>query len=112
MKLLKISSIVLLSFVFMGLFIPNLSAKHHHYKKYRSTSFAINFNVERPYYYAPVYPAPAYVERTIVQPVQPVVQERVYYPYPCYRQVVVERPYAERVYVHPQLSFYSAWAWR
>lgn len=122
MKLLKFSSILLCSFIFMGLCIPQLSAKHHRSKSYRSTSFSINFNVDRPAYYPPVAyvtpiptPAPAYVERTIIQPVQPtapIIQERVYYPYPCYRQVIVERPYVERVSVHPQFSFYSSWGWR
>jgi hypothetical protein len=106
MNFLKKSSIILFSLFFMWICMPQLSAKHHSHK-HRSTSFAINFNVARPTVYAPVC-RPAYVERTIVRP-YPVVEERVYYPY--YQQVIVERPYAERVYVRPQFSYYSSWGW-
>lgn len=121
MRLYKLSSILFLAAISMWAFMPQLSAKHHK-RSYRSTSFALNLNFERPRVYepvviAPVAAAPAYVERTTyVQPyapVAPVVQERVYYPYYQqqyqYQPVVVERPYAQRVYVHPQLSYYTAW---
>lgn len=108
MKVFKFSSIILMSLLLMGVCIPELSAKHHRYKQ-RSSSFSLNFNVapSRLYEPVPVY-RPTYVERTtIVRPYQPVVEERVYYP--AYREVIVERPCAPRVYVQPQFSFHSSW---
>lgn len=118
MRIVKATSLILFAFLFMGAFMPSLSAKHHHnkYKVYKcrstSTAFGLNLNfdarpryVEYNNYVAP--PAPCY-ERVVMAPYySPVVEERVYYPAPVYRQrVIVERPYAERVYVQPQFSYW------
>lgn len=99
MKAIKISSIALLSVLFIWFAMPQLSARHH-----SRTSFSFNLNMDpRPRYveYGYAYPvAPAY---TVVQP----------YGYPTYyapQTVIVERPYAERVYVYPRAS-YSYWGY-
>jgi hypothetical protein len=129
MKIIKTSSVILLSLFFMWMFVPHLSAKHHYNKYYkyknRSSAFALNFNVVNPApryveynYVAPApcptpYPAPCY-ERVVVAPTyRPYVEERVYYPAPApvpvYReQVIVERPYTSGIYIQPQFSF-SYW---
>lgn len=117
MKMVKITSIILFAFISMWAFMPSLSARHHHkYKVYKSrstsTAFGLNLNFDaRPRYaeynnyIAP--PAPCYAPVVVAAPYRPVVEERVYYPAPVYRQqVIVERPYAEHVYVHPQFSYW------
>lgn len=110
MKVLKFSSVFILACLFMWLLAPQLSAKHHSHKsRSRSTAFSLNLHLGQPCLYQPVC-QPAYVARTtIVQPiVQPVIEQRAYYP-TYYREVVVERPYTERVYIQPQFSYYSFW---
>lgn len=99
MKLFKISSIVFLTVLFMSAFTPELSAKSRTYVSF-------NLNVDpcpRYVQYNYVAPAPTYA---VVQ--QPVYAERVYYPAPApvYQQVVVQRPYVERVSVQPQFSYW------
>lgn len=124
MKMAKLTSITLFSFILMWAFMPSLSAKHHHkYRVYKSrstsTAFGLNLNFDaRPRYVeynnymapppAPMpIPAPCY-ERVVVAPLyRPVVEQRVYYPAPVYReQVIVERPYAPSVYIQPQFSYW------
>jgi hypothetical protein len=103
MRFFKGSSIVLFSLLFMWICIPHLSAKHHRHK-HCSTSFSFNFNIAKP---KPVYvpvSRPVYVERTLVRPCVPVVQERIYYPY--YQPIIVERP-TIGFSIQPQFSYYS-----
>lgn len=98
MKIFKFSSLMLFAVLMMSAFAPNLNAKTY-------TSFSFNLNVDpAPRYVAVAPPPPAY---TVVRPYAPaaVVQERVYYP-SYYQEVVVRRPYAERVYVHPHHAYW------
>ncbi|MBA3720821.1 MAG: hypothetical protein H0W88_00295 [Parachlamydiaceae bacterium] len=100
MKAFKLSSILLFSFFMMGIFTTDLSAGCH-------SSFCLSLNLApRPAPVAYVQPAPVYV----AQP-YPYYAERVYYPAPAYQEVVVRRPYAERVYVQPHYhhAHYSYW---
>lgn len=109
MSKIKAISIGLLSCLFLLAAMPQLSAKHHggrgHRSNYRSSSFALNFNLPAPavsYYssnctYQPV-PAPVYYNP---------YYQTYYQPYPVYTQTVVAPP----VYVQPSLSFYSSWGW-
>ncbi len=108
MKIAKFSSVIVLSFLFMWIFMPQLSAKHHHNYKHRSSSFSFNLNLgqallgsfSRPHYYE---------EHKVIQ--RPYIEERVYYPTP-YKEVIVERPYTERrIYIQPQhpYSYHSYW---
>jgi hypothetical protein len=89
MKLGKISAIILFGMLFMTTFIPKADAK---------TSFSFGLNIDaRPRYYGGY----TYVERRPVYPAYcPYYARPVYAPY--YQEaVIVERPYAERVYVQP-----------
>ncbi|WP_068471145.1 hypothetical protein [Candidatus Protochlamydia phocaeensis] len=105
MRLFKFSSILLLAFLLLGAFTPELSAKHHK-RTYKSTSFSLNFGVlpaPRVYEYNYVS-RPAYYERvTVVKPYTPYYAERIYYPYR--EEILIERPSA--VYVHPQYSYWG-----
>lgn len=95
MKLVKLSTCVFVAF-FLFAVMPELSAR---------SSFSFNLNltpVPRYVEYNYVAPAPAYVVRSYPA----YYSERVYYPRP-YREVVVERPYAERVYVQPGYSYWG-----
>lgn len=105
MKLLKFSSILLLSLFLMCAFIPEASARHHRYKS--RSSFGLSFNVA---------PTPSYVVApapVAVMPYRAVAPAPVYpypYPYPYYyapAPVIVERP-ATSLYVSPGFS-YSYW---
>lgn len=116
MKIVKNTSIVLLSIFFLFALIPHAEAKHcnkyRYYKnKSRSTSFALNFNVDpQPRYveYNYVAPPPVYQSVAVV-PYQPTyIAQPVYYP-AYQQQVIVQRPYAPPpVYVQPGFS-YSYW---
>ena len=113
MKIMKLSSILLLSMFFMLALIPEASARHCH-KKCRS-SFGLSFNVGGPRYVvapapvvaasapvvvpAPVYPAPVYAYPAYAAPG---------YPYPYYGAPVVIERSAPRAYVQPGFS-YSYW---
>ena len=102
MKLIKFSSFILFTVLFVSAFMPNLNAKRH-------TSFSFNLNLApnvaiapQPRvveYYAP--PQPAY---TVVRPYRPAYVQRAYYPAPC-GEIIVTRPYAERVYVQPYYPY-------
>ncbi len=125
MRMAKLTTLILFSFIMMWVFMPSLSAKHHHkYRVYKSrstsTAFGLNLNFDaRPRYVeynnymvpapAPVLvpaPAPCYEPVVVAPPYRPVVQERVYYPAPVYRQqVIVERP-GPQVYIQPQFSYW------
>jgi hypothetical protein len=105
MKIIKLSSILLLSMFFMWVFMPEVSAKSCRSR----TSFGLSFNIgSLGYVVAPtpvvtpapvVAPAPVYPYPTYIAPA-PV------YPYSYYSTpVVVERP---GVYVRPGFS-YSYW---
>lgn len=104
MKMMKLSSIFLLSLVFIGAFIPQVSAKHRCKNR---TSFGLSFNVGNPGYVvapAPTYvaPAPTYVAPAPVYPAPTyVVPGPAYY----YNAPVIQRP---GVYVQPGFS-YSYW---
>lgn len=127
MKIIKLSSIFLLSLFFISAFIPHASAKH--YKTKSRSSFGLSFNfapVQAPNYVAyqpnPSYvayqPAPNYVAYNVnpapvaAMPYAPVVTASApayyAYPVPVQQQVFVERPRQQSVYVVPQLS-YSYW---
>ncbi len=89
MKMFKISSILLLSFLFMWVSIPQLSAKHS-----RRTSWSFNLNVNpTPVCYQYNYCArPAYYQRTtVIQPYRPYYEECTYYP--AYSSAVYARSY-------------------
>jgi hypothetical protein len=113
MKIMKWSSILLLSVFFMWAFIPQLSAKHH--CKHR-TSFGLSFNLAPAanYIVAPtpvVAPAPVMAPVPVVAPapVAPVAVYRPYYGgaiYPYYNSVYV--PSVTSTYVQPSFS-YSYW---
>lgn len=115
MKILKLSSIVLFSLLFLWIVNPQLSAKEHRCKSHSSFSFNLNLNPFPALFgigYAVHRPAPVYVERTTVIHHTPT-------PYPSYREysyspgyyeerVIERRPaYVERVYVHPQYSYWG-----
>lgn len=122
MKIMKLSSILLLSLFFMSAFIPEASARK--YCRSRS-SFGLSFNVGTPGYVvapapvvaapvvapAPVYPypAPAYVAAPGYA--APGYAAYPSYPYSYYSApVVVGRP-GPAVYVQPGFS-YSHTHWR
>lgn len=99
MKLIKLSSILLLSLLIMCAFIPQASAKHHRCKS--RTSFGLGFNVA---------PAPSYVVAPAPVAVMPyrTFAPAPVYPYPYYyapAPVVVQQP---SFYVNPGFSF-SYW---
>lgn len=111
MKMMKLSSIFLLSLFFISAFIPEASARHCRNR----TSFGLSFNVGGPGYAvapayvapAPVYPAyaaPAYVAPAYAAPAYVAPAPYPYY-YSAPAPVVVERP---GVYVQPSFS-YSHW---
>lgn len=102
LKMNKFKSIccVLLTILFVGAWIPNLSAKHHrhhsHHYKSRSTSFGLNLSLNPTFGYS-------YTEARAPM----VYQERIMAPYSYYREVyypqeriIIQRPYAERIYVY------------
>lgn len=116
MKIMKLSSILLLSMFFLWAFIPEASAKQHCRSR---TSFGLSFNMGNPSYVvapAPVAPAPVIAPAPVYRyptyaasaPVYRypayVAPAPVYYPYYT-APVVVERP---SVYVQPGFS-YSYW---
>ena len=110
MKMIKISSILLLTVFMMCAFIPDASARHHRCRG--GSFFGLSFNVAPEPSYV-VAPAPV-----AVMPYRPVAPAPVYAypPYPTYYSsdyyyapapVYVERP-ARRVHVQPSVSF-SFW---
>jgi hypothetical protein len=101
MKIMKWSSIFLLSILFMSAFIPELSARHHHR---RHTSFGLSFNVNPTPNYA-IVPAPAVVAPAPMAVYRPYYGGAVYPYYPA--PVYIER-HSPRVYVQPGFS-YSYW---
>jgi hypothetical protein len=114
MKIMKWSSILLLSVFFMWTFMPHANAKHH--RKSR-TSFGLSFNVAPARSYVAVAPAPVIAPAPIVAPAPVAVMPyRSYvagpvYPYAGYSYynapVYVEHR-APRAYVQPSFS-YSYW---
>ncbi len=114
MKMIKISSILLLTVFMMCAFIPDASARHHN--RCRGGSFfGLSFNVAPSPSYV-VAPAPVAVMpyRQVAPP--PVYAYPAYPAYPTYYSsdyyyapapVYVERP-APRVHVQPSVSF-SFW---
>lgn len=115
MKIMKWSSIFLLSMFFMWMIIPQAHAKHHCKSR---TSFGLSFNVApvTTASYVAVAPAPAPVPTRIVAPApvavmpQPAYATGYVYSYPYYNYsapVYVKRA-APRVYVQPGFS-YSYW---
>jgi hypothetical protein len=107
MKMMKWSSILLLSIFFMWSFIPQVHAKHHCKNR---TSFGLSFNVGvAPSYVAPtpiVAPVPVAIYRPYVAPIYPYYRAQVVAPVPTYRTRVVTP--APSVYVQPGFS-YSYW---
>jgi hypothetical protein len=103
MKIMKLSSIFLLSMFFIWIFMPEAHAKHHCRGR---SSFGLSFNFGGgPSYLvaptpvvaaAPVYAYPGYVTPAPVAPV---------YTYPGYvAPVIVPRPIT-RMYVQPGFSY-------
>lgn len=114
MSFLKLSSILLLSGLFLSTFIPEANAR-----SYCKTSFGLNFNVGNPGYVvapAPVVAAPVVAPAPVMVPgyqgypgypayAAPVPGYQYYYGAPA--PVVVERP---RVYVQPGFHYsHSRW---
>ena len=101
MRIMKLSSILLLSMFFLWAFIPEASAARCKSR----TSFGLSFNVGGPAYVAPapayVAPAPAYVAPAPY----PAYVAPAPYPYYYSAPVVVQRP---GYYVQPGVS-YSYW---
>ncbi|MCZ6914434.1 MAG: hypothetical protein O7C59_08305 [Rickettsia endosymbiont of Ixodes persulcatus] len=123
MKIMKWSSIFLLSVFFMSAFIPQVSAKKHCRSR---TSFGLSFNLApaAPNYVVAPAPAPVVVQAPAPAPVavMPYNPYNYYNPYNAYNPyvaapaysyyyapnpVIVERP-APRVYAQPGFS-YSYW---
>lgn len=97
MKMFKLSSILLLAVLFTLALTPELSAKTR-------TSLSFNFNVGAPNVayvetWRPAYYRPYYCEERVYYPSP--------YPYPYREQIIIERPYTERVYVHPHYSYWE-----
>ena len=125
MKIIKLSSIFLLTALMLFGFNLPVSAKshsksyhkHYHKSRSRSTSYGFNLNIDPwPRQQTVVVQQPAPIEQVTVYnpPVAPVygyvaptpyVQERVCYP-AYYQQSVVMRQ--APVYVHPQASYWSS----
>lgn len=103
MRMMKLSSILLLSILFISAFIPEASARHCRSR----TSFGLSFNVGNPGYVVAPAPAPAYVAPAPVYayPAYPGYMAPAPYPYYYNAPVVVERP---GYYVQPGFS-YSHW---
>lgn len=115
MKIIKLSALIVVCFLFAGSFTSELSAKHHSkrtkvvkvYKKSRSRSSSLSFNLGlglAPQYteYAYAAPEPMMVSRqtTYMNPV-PVVQEYNYYsPAPVYMQEPAP-VYMQQTYLQP-----------
>lgn len=126
MKLIKFSSVFLLTLCILFGFTAQVSAKshskthkHYYYKKSksRSTFFGFNLNLDpwpRPVQNTTVFVQPAPVERVTVYnpPVytyvpQTYVQERTYYPGYYQENVIVQRP-VPQMYVQPQVSYWQS----
>ena len=126
MKMIKISSVLLLSMLIMCAFIPEASARNHHRSKSRS-SFGLSFNAAPVRSYAvvptpapvaimpyrtvapaPVYSYPYYYPTPVpaYNTPAPVYAPAVYSPAPVYAPapVVIERS-NPNVYVRPGFSF-------
>lgn len=107
MKILKLSSLLLMTFLFVVGFAPKVEAKnhgHYHKHKYRSSAFSFNLNLfDTPRYYVEqerivypqyvqqqvIYPPAYYTEEVIVQRPAPIVVR----PAPVVRQQVLYHPH-------------------
>ena len=99
MKMLKLSSILILTLFFLSAFIPEASAK-----RCRS-SFGLRVNVGGPNYVVAPAPAPVVAAPAPVYPAYVAPAPYPYYYAPAPAPVVVESP---GVYVQPGFS-YSYW---
>lgn len=105
MKMMKLSSIFLLSLFFISAFVPEASARHG-----CRSSFGLSFNVGGPGYVvapapvvaAPVYQAPVYPAPVYQAPVYPTYVQAPAYYYSAPAPVVVQRP---GYYVQPGFSY-------
>jgi hypothetical protein len=113
-KIFKLSSIFLLSGLFLSTFIPEAEARG-----YCRSYFGFNVNIGNPGYVvqpAPVVAAPVVAPAPVMAPgymaapgyvAAPVPAYQYYYAAPAPAPVVVER--RPRVYVQPGFSFHGRW---
>lgn len=110
MKSLKSFSFIIFSIFFVLTSFNELNAKHHtkrvkHTHKSRSSSFSLNLGINPiAALFGYQYVTPPVYERTVLVTPPPVIEQRIYSTYPAHyrEEVIIQRPYTERVYVYPQ----------